>query len=842
MALLGQDEDKQKPRFGLPSIESVRDIGTAGEEKRGVAVTLLDGTLMKQISLNNERTADALKDVQFIDQVSAAESQAQADEAKERATLTSGLQSGLDDLEAAENMNPFERSLRAIFNPNVKPSVIRKKLAIDQDRLKLFQGRVKVRQQQSVRALTLFDKRNISEEASFAARQKGIDSRMKLASQYSTLAQQELTAGIKKIEFTLKIRTAQRVERSDILSRMSDDMITQLEEQAIADPKGAIDVAGVPFTVGDFEAQRKSRTKINTDLANAQIALASGQDDLGQTNFVRALEGMTLGQLQQTAQDNGLIQLGDGKQAQVPPALVSQELGKRLKQRSENLELSTDFDEAVGSATVELNIYGGRVNSLVPRLNSFSGANSGLGRRLAEDIARNTVKLNALAGVTGESTVDLETLTQASAEGLISEDNMRRIGKTAASANQSLEAMVKKVAESQFEDPSTRQTFENFLNGDSSSPAASIEALVRMSVGRLPRGVTRDSAIGLAMEAGNTFAQGWLQKNLVDAPDFASMEPEERTNAMIASLFDNKGVIKPDNLGMLAQMSSAIYDTWLGHTVDNMLVNAVSIPDSPAFGLIDPSVIQSSLQQAQRQSQEQVTNQDAPADQNQAAIIEATTFIRLLRGVRVGKTNAADLYLQQLDSPAFQVELQQKALGGNAASWPGYLLDNGAIQGNFTSDFASLISIYKRVNADLTAEAGQRRANLSELFSDPNEQDLAAFRIAGFLEGGADPEAVNAFVDEMIEQHGGDADAIWETVNNERFKNQAQENIRKAIVKAKAQRSPMMNAIFSMLNGLASTTGTTQQRLGKNIPSIATREAILNQETFSIFPTEEEER
>ncbi len=66
----GQEEEKKKPATGLPAIESVPDIETAGAPSRNIATRLLTDVAVDQDALTREKTEDAERDAAFLDQVS----------------------------------------------------------------------------------------------------------------------------------------------------------------------------------------------------------------------------------------------------------------------------------------------------------------------------------------------------------------------------------------------------------------------------------------------------------------------------------------------------------------------------------------------------------------------------------------------------------------------------------------------------------------------------------------------------------------------------------------------------------------------------------------------------
>lgn len=822
---------------GGVQLPGIKDLTTQSDKLREQSLQALAPVSEQQTQLTQTREQSAKEHADFLNQITTAEQQAAADAGVKRAELLTPVEEATQELAAAQKTPKIFRDLKILFSNitgddegTVKGAT--KRLKSSTQNLNIFEQAELARQKRVKATIEQAEDVEAAEQAVFDAQQKGIDNRLKIASQFSTLARDSLAARTSEIQLSLKLREADRAQRSDVLDALGFDQLATAREQAAGSETGFINLGGVSLGLGDIEQEFAKRQEVQLDIETAQLALVGNRADLADKQFKRALQGLSFNQLEQVHLNNGVMQFeteAGMQESRFPPSLVAEEINTRVKLRQETAGIQGQTDIEAAKATAELDIFARRANETSMRVDSFFGTSSGISSEIGDTLIRASASLSALTG----GVTDEGQLSEAIRSGAIPPERAALITKEAARLNQQIEDRVQQIAKDTFPgDKVGQQTLSNFLAGNDSGPQQSLESLIRMSLGGIPRGVVKDSALGRAIDSVREVANGYLQKNLQDAPNLDDLSSENITSLL---LDQTTGRIKPEHEGLLGLVADAAYNTWAGATTDSILAASVQDSRSPAFGKIAPSTINAALANAQRIAQAKAPNADQVNDR---AALEAAEFMKQLRGIQIDGTNAAELYTQHLQSDAFAGFADNLSQSLRGASYPAYLLDNGAIQGNFLSDLFGIRDLYARQNAELKTVALEKQAQLTEIFSDPGQKQLMAIRLAGYLSAGADPQAVDDFVNAKIQEFGGDPAAIFESIQQNKERLASFEKSRKASIDNLGQAGPILDAI---LGALASTSGAQQARSVREArQGLGTeeqlRDAFREQEQLNVFP------
>lgn len=805
MAFVPQQQEEETNR--LPSLKDAAPVTPRTTSTTGMTPDFA-AVVQQQQEITQARLADQQEDAQFLMNFLQAESTAQQAAGQRRAELTSLANESLGRLQAAQAMNPIVRDLRAIVgaftgddSANIRK--LSQQAQIADQQLRTFERGESARQQASQRGLQLFQQLDEVQEQGFDVRQEALDNQLSIASTFSTLASQQLNRQVNEVQFSLKQRELSRTQRQDTLSQLGLSQVLDLTEQAQASDTGFVDINGVQLSLGDLEAETNKRRGTLLDLEAAELANASARTDIADRNYKSALQSLTLEQLQATAQNNFTVvtQTDQGpKEYALPPALVRDEIARRLEMRQESAGITTDLDIESASAIAELDILQRRTGDVVLRVESFFGANSGASRDIADELTRGSAGLAGLIGPVQSQAALQEQIET----GTIPKERAASISRQAKKINSAVETQVNEMVKTAFpDDPVGQESLAGFLTGVDQTPAAAMTTLIKLALAGTPRGITMDSPTGQAISAVRESTMSFLQRNLQDPPNMAEMSGDELIKL---SINRNTNRVRSEHEGLIGIAAQAAYNRWSQVTTDQFLSQSVNAPESPAFGRLTPSLINAALANAQ-----EIAMQKVPDDQavNERAAIEAAEFMKQLKSIPVDGKNAAEVYVEHLNSDAFANFVSQSSEQLRSSSFPAYLLDNGTIQGNFLSDLFSLRDLYTRQAGAIQQEAMRERAELTSLFEDENQRNLFAIRVAGYLASGADPDAVNQYVDDLASTYDGDAQQIFDSINRNREAHSQRERIRKGILTEWGNAGLIFRSI---LQGLAQTKGTVQAR------------------------------
>lgn len=776
---------------------------------QAAATETINPVLAEAENLERARVQNQQEDLNFLNAFADASTAANKETQERRAELLQGVDEDLRKLDAAQNMHPIIRDLMAIVGDITGSEVgnvdaLAKRVKNKQTQLQLFDKAAASQQAGMKNALNLFKLKDEAIEGQFDAQQKSIDTRLRVASQFSSLATAELTNATAKLELGLKEREVSRVKRQDKMNEMALPALLDLREQAEASESGYVDAGGVQLSIADLEEEYAHRQTQRIDLETAEITAAAGRDEHAQTSYKRAVQSMTLSQLQNVAANNYQVRTETDAGPvtyDIPPAVVQEEMNRRIKQRNENAGVLDEMDERAATAVAELQILRRTSTGLANRVTAFYGEGSGAAQQIADTMTRGTAALqSSLGGIT-----DTKQLDEMVASGAISPERAGNISRRAKKLNEQLESQVGELAKQTFpEDKEAAAVFSSYLRGVDVAAKPAMTALVKMSIGGLPRGITLDSPMGQTLQVVQDVTAEYIRRNVKDAPNLTSLS---QTNIMALVVDRMTNRIKPDYEGLLSIVAEAARGKWTEMVTDSMLSASVEANGSPAFGNLSPQMINAALSNAQAIAKDKYPDD---ANLNERAAIEAAEFMKQLNAVVTpsGQTGS-DVFAAHLRSDVFSNFIGKTSQQMRQSSYPAFLLDNGAIQGNFMSDINSLRELYLRQAGALEQEVMLRRSKLTELFSDPNERDIFAVRMAGYLAAGADPQQVDSYVDELVQRYGGDAQAIMDSINQNREEYASKETTRKKILANTGSASSVLEAI---LTGFAQTSGSYQAR------------------------------
>lgn len=829
-----KDEKNKLPTIkdatAAPSPRTVNESGKPPQD--------LESILSEQRAISEARIADQKEDLQFLTQFYASEQKAQADAGQQRQGLADTAANDQMRLRAALEMNPILRDLRSIVgavtgddSSNVR--ILTQKARASQSALNVFDRGESKRQATSKRGLDIFKQLDKLQDEGLDVRQQVLDNELKIQSTFADLAKKEIDTDIAELQLGLKQRELTRTKRQDTLSRLPFSQILDLQEQAAASEAGFVNAGGVQLALGDLEAESNKRRSTMLDLESAELANQSARADIADQNYKRAVQGLTLEQLTQVAADNFQVQSESDAGPQsfaLPPALVREEMERRVKLRQETAGITTELDINAASAIAELDILQRRTGDVTRRVESFFGANSGAARDIADELTRGSAGLRALVG----DQPDEAALQEAIETGAIPKERAAAISRQAKKINAAVETRVDEMVKQAFPDDKVGQaSLSAFIQGVDQSPHAAMTTLIKFALAGTPRGITVDSAMGQAISAVRESTMTFLQRNLQDPPNLQDLSGDELLQLVVDR---NTSRVKPEHEGLIALAADAAYSRWSSTVTDSMLAQSVEASGSPAFGILNPSMVNAALANAQTIAAQKVPDE---TQVNDRAAIEAAEFMKQLKSIPANGQNAADVYVKHLNSDAFSQFVGATSEQLRTSSFPAYLLDNGAIQGNFMSDLNSLRDLYTRQSGAIQQEAMQKRAELTELFEDENQRNLFAIRVAGYLSAGADPDAVNQYVDELASTFDGDAQQIFDSINRNREAHQRREHIRKGILTKWGEAGVIFQSI---LKGMAQSSGSVQARgVTQRQKGIGTREQIEaaaeTQRELGVFPS-----
>ena len=828
------EEEKKKNAAGLPTVESASQEATKTVKSTQKALQPIGEQLD---ALSQERLQDHHADLNRYKLFVGDETDARGQAAQANAALRSDLQNELDALAEAEAMNPLIRGVRAIVDQSVKPSVIRKRIAAKERRLSLADAAEARRQQRASFQLNNMVRIDALEEQGFALREERLKTQMAFLSQNAQASKDMFNTAIAASKFQIESRKEQTHLRAETLERMNTANLVALHEEVQVTETGMLDAGnGVMITQQDIEREQQRRKDTELNLRQLAMTVESQDLELIVAQEQRVLENMTEAELASVQQNNFTIQDGKGGVIPLAPAAVQAEMQKRSEV---NKKLATQTAEDIIAETDALTTVThvqNTINGMTSRLAQAFGMNS----QVTRDIGFESVKLGysmaALTGVDNPDKIRPEDIARVSTEGL------SKLGSHADKGLKTIEAKIDEAAKLKFPKSEAGQAATKaFIQQVDLNPSTAAEVLILQSVGAAPVEASLDPKTAAAMEAIKLETATWLQNELKDSFDVSlltnddgSMNTQLLTQVVLKDLVDSRtGRIKPEHAGLQQRVSAVAYAAWRTGAANEAMLSSVNHPDSPMFGRVTPSQLQTAIQAGERY----INSREIPA--NQRGYLAARETMRVLRGIPVGDgKSAADLMGEHMQSKAFLETLEQIS-SGTQQGFVGFLLNKSAIQGNFTTDMLRVAEAYQIGNSDTQMQALEKQAKLTSLAENPNNAKILAYKLAGYLEANADPTAVNQYIDSLVNMYGVDAEKIWEHINTAREHRAEQESARKAMLKNWGQSFSVLTSIIDALESVA-PAGTLRANPASadnaNQTQALVRAGIREQREDTIFP------
>lgn len=803
---------------GLPSIEGVNAAAAKRQTSVQKQQSALAAVTDKQRELTAARVESQKTDLQTLTTMAKAETEQRAQAATARNKLIDSTASDMDKLAAAEKMNPFVRSVRAIIGEDVRPSEISKRVNLGMSRINLQSRKESARQADSVQQMQSFLQQSAMRQNVAATEQDALNTTMRAITTNAQMTRDAFNAQTAAIDFGLRIRKAQREQREDTLSRMTPEQLTQLSEEAGASDTGSIDAGnGTMITKQDVDSELARQKKITQALDASDLANAAARADLQQTHQQQALDNLTLGELR-GIKDAGYTVSGKNGPIRFNPAMVDESIAKRQVTNQSITDFELNHTMAASEALVSLDSFSKTADGSVQRAAMLFGDGSKVSRDVNMAVMKTSSALAAAAGTTPDNLdpAKFKTLTP---------DAVIMLGKKADKAQESVETEVESAAKTMFPDDEVGQSAAKaYVLGQNLNAASAMSTLIKESLGGTPVDAALDPADKAALTAIQQETAKYFQKDMQNVPDLS--DPKAAAAFYSQQLFqkDARGRIRPDHEGLIQVASDAAYKAWVGQASTEVLISGFDDPRSPAFGKLNGNMVLSAIDAGEQYAESR--KYDNVAQKGAAAAQET---MRILRGVAIGNTNAADMFIEHLKSPVFADQIRAKA---NGTTFTSFLLSKGAVQGKFASNMLNQRNVYVQANAMGQQEALQRQAKLMQLFKDPKESRMFAYRMAGYLEGGASPEAVDAYIDKVTKMNGADPEKIHEYMQTAREAYAEDEKIRRGIVNkygdagrlltlmADGFAHPTPKSTWDQLRGAAIEQGIQDQQLNNTFASV----------------------
>lgn len=222
-------------------------------------------------------------------------------------------------------MNPGERLIKGLFNPNYNGTDLRARDKAARNELevlgenndyvsKLQQGIVNIMAAEHGDQAAFFDLYNSS-----------LDKDIQLVNQSVAVSGAKFDNAMRGLETQTSVLRAQALARQDTLSQLSEAQVGSALEQAKTDPNGRAVVNGVPLGVGELTALQNNYRDQQMALESRQLALESNKLQLADQYEDKAVENMSPAEIDAAINNGGVHkgqQLNMQKLAQAKQALL----------------------------------------------------------------------------------------------------------------------------------------------------------------------------------------------------------------------------------------------------------------------------------------------------------------------------------------------------------------------------------------------------------------------------------------------------------------------------------------------------------------------------------------
>jgi len=401
-----------------------------------------------------------------------------------------------NQLLSLDSMNPLDRRLKAIFNPNkYDPRMLRGQLERINAAMDVYQGDYEDLNKLRAGVAAASIDAEAADASTLETARQGTLNQLQLLGQVAGVVKQNVSDQSLPLAANVDVLRLQEATKQSLLGRLSLENINSLYQTAKTSPNGTVTKDGVTLTVG--ELQDAARVSQQQDLTFRNMVNAFKTGDMQTVDAMESnyIEHMTPEQINETMKNGGKIIGADGKPYQLPIDKLTSALASANQLREANVDEIVK-GTAVGLAHSTLQTMKTQIDGFKSRAIEMFGNEPGESKAFAVTFA-NTINTFAKG---------------------VDEANQRGVGKEYIATNMPLLNSLNDQYEHMVDSVATKWGGGNsdlkavagaYLRGNPISGDAALKGLVVMARSGMPSGTKLSGPAAQAFEIAKATVNDW---------------------------------------------------------------------------------------------------------------------------------------------------------------------------------------------------------------------------------------------------------------------------------------------------------------------------------------------